>query len=281
MVYNILIANELNAYYFQLFKAGDESGLNYIYDKMNRALRRYGKEICNDDFLIGTLIQDSFLRVWILREKVSSLMHLFRFIKLLMRWQRARYYASISTRHHSRIFFVEYNENLAYSNFVNSTWQDLAEREAAAITAERAVQIDTAIKHLPDYERGIMSLFYHDGFSERQIARKFNNSHQSISNIIRKNTDVLKSFLLRKSLNSMEMKAPERPELIEKLSDTETSIYQMRIIEKYSFERIGMELNMPVEEVLSIYVGVNKLSSKMKSHATKGNYRYKKNTVTY
>lgn len=129
MGYDILIANELNTYYFQLFKAGDEAGLKYIYDKMRRPLQRYGRQLCDDDFLIGSIMQDGFLRVWQLREKVCSLFHLFCFVKLIMRWQRARYYASLSSGKSSRVYFVEYNPEFAYSNFINSTWEDQSEKE--------------------------------------------------------------------------------------------------------------------------------------------------------
>jgi len=150
MRYDILTPSETNNYYFELFKAGDEAGLKYIYDKMKRPLQYYGRKLCNDDFLIGSIIQDGLLRVWQLREQVQSLFHLFYFIRLVMRRQRARHYASLDSKQHSRIYFVENSEDYAYSNFINSMWENSAEKEYAAITAERALQIDDAINHLPD-----------------------------------------------------------------------------------------------------------------------------------
>jgi len=126
-----------------------------------------------------------------------------------------------------------------------------------------------------------MSLFYHNGLSEQQIAWKFNNSYQSISNIIRKNTSSLKNILSvnRASVNTV--RELGKPKMFEELSPLQATIYHMRIVEKYSFDRMGIALNMPLEEIMSVYLKINELSHKTKSYGAKRDYSHKKNTTAY
>lgn len=279
---SILTPSDKNMYWFELFKSGDETGLDYIYRKMSPILRNYGRRLCNDEFYVKSFIQDAFLRVWINRERVTSLFHLFCFLRLVMRWENARYYAALPSQNKRRIYFHEYNESIAYENYSNSTWHQQVDSEISEIISERAVQIDLAIEYLPDYDKKIMILYYHQGLSEKQIARKFNNTHQSISNIIRKNTDKLKSYLLRSPPRTTHTKRIEvEPDLINELSPTQMNIYRLRMVEKYPFDKISEELKTPIEIVISQYTIANELSIKVRSHAKKGYNNYPKNTIAH
>ncbi len=76
-----------NEQYLLLFRSGDERALNYFYKRTYNSLLYLGRGLVNDEFLVSCILHECYLKVWAHRDKIESLPHAYRFIRLNLRWQ--------------------------------------------------------------------------------------------------------------------------------------------------------------------------------------------------
>ncbi|MRG45486.1 sigma-70 family RNA polymerase sigma factor [Chitinophaga sp. SYP-B3965] len=279
MGYDILRGTIINIDNFRLFKSGDQAGLTYFYNNMRGPVYYYGMQILHDDFLISTFIQEAFLKAWYLRERLSDTLHLFRFVRLCIRWSCSAHFASKSSRFTSRLIYLDYAENtIRYSSDIETENDHMNEIRKQS---EHVRLIINAIKYLPPDKQTIMRLYFDYGLSEKQIAQKFNAPHQTIYNAIQKSTDTLKQFLT-KTQKKAALRADTPTESHEKyLSGPQAEVYRMRVYLKYSFEKIAMELNTTLEKIINTYIDASETLKQRKPNANKRGNSYAKNPIAY
>src|SRR5687767_7413233 len=90
--YYITSSSRENNFHFLQFLQGSEPSFTHIYSRFSKTLRRYGLRIVQDEFVVNTIVQEAFLKLWAFRERMTSMDHIVRFLKLTMRWECMAYY---------------------------------------------------------------------------------------------------------------------------------------------------------------------------------------------
>jgi RNA polymerase sigma factor (sigma-70 family) len=238
-----------NSFHFQEFVQGSESSFAYIYGHLGGMIRRYGLRMVQDEFVVNTILQEAFLKTWAFRERMTSMTHITRFLKLTMRWECMGYYRRpIETLYRKAIRL----------NWIES-WEIAApESEEDIVHTENHLHIlRSMIPHLPDHrQRTIVSLYAKDGMPVSQIAQQLHISPQVTGKELSQGLDRLRSMLVQpKSEVPRALLLPTiitRP--IKGLNSEQTHIITMRRDMRYTFGQIADLLKLPQPYVQRQYV---------------------------
>ena len=261
MSYYITANTPENNTYFLLFKKGEESGLNYVYEHLYKPVLCYANRITGDEFANHTIVQEAFLRAWQFRERMTSMLHLFRFIRLCTRWGCYDYFRQPVNRFYRQLIHPEYLED-----FKGAAYDPEIENEQAAFSAmelERINLVKDAIPYLPGNQQTIMTLYFRYGLSLKEIASRFAAPYQHISQEVQESISSLKNMILRIKMQEpdSQVASDSSPPAQWKhlLSDQQIKISQLRLEQQYSFDRIAQELNIPMWQALKEYVSAHEI----------------------
>jgi RNA polymerase sigma factor (sigma-70 family) len=234
---------------FNRFIQGDEQGLTGIYRHLSNPIRRYGLRMVHDEFVVNTIVQEAFLKLWAFRERMTDMDHIARFLKLTMRWECMAYY-----RHPMETL---------YRNALRLSWMetwDVASpppEHDIVQTENRLHLVRSMIPRLPgNRQRTIVSLYAKDGLTIKQIARRLQTTTQAITLELYQGLDLLRALLLGPEKKGA---APPSPPgaaitLIAGLSKEQSHIVTMRRNMKYTFGQIAGLLKLPQPYVQKQYV---------------------------
>lgn len=261
-----------NNYYFQLFKAGDETGLNYIYNNLYKPIFYYARRITEDSFVINSILQEAFLRAWDFRTRMTSMLHLFRFIRLCVRWGCYEYLRKKVSKFHRSFTHLEFLEN---SHYASSNPEEEAEYSyLSGKDLERLERIEKAIPYLPANRQTIIRLYMLYGYNYKAIAKRFAAPYQHITTEIQESIESLKSMLLAPPQKQATISRSHQDNYTTYLTPEQAQIYQLRHQDKYSFDRISHETNRPLADVINQYVLANQTLQKIRKHGNKKNHCY-------
>lgn len=261
MSYYITTNTPENNSYFLLFKKGEETGLNYVYEHLYRPVLYYANCITGDEFANHTIVQEAFLRAWQFRERMTSMLHLFRFIRLCTRWGCYDYFRQPANRFYRQLIHPEYLEDSKSAAYDPEIEDDQA--AFSAIELERINLVKDAIPYLPGNRQTIMRLYFRYGLSLKEIASRFSAPYQHISQEVQEGISALKSMILRIKMQEpiCQVTSGSSPptQWQQLLSDQQIKICQLRLYQQYGFDRIAQELNIPMWQALKEYVSANEI----------------------
>lgn len=265
-----------NNAHFQLFTQGDETGLNYIYRHLYTPIVFYAREILHDNFVIDSIAQEAFLKAWNFRGRMTSMLHVFRFIRLSVRWGCYSYLRLQVSRFHRSFAHLEFLENSRFAAYDED--QEGEHRDFSALEQERLQLIQNAIPYLPANRKTIMTLYFKYGLSYRQIASRFGLPYQHVSQEVQKSIDALKSMLVRVKMEqaAVSRAGPTRPstDYLAHLSGEQAHIFQLRQTNGYDFNRIAEQLGLSVANVVQQYSSARQLIQKLSKHGRKKSYHH-------
>jgi RNA polymerase sigma factor (sigma-70 family) len=257
----LFASNEENRYYFTRFKEGDQAALEYFYAHAYDSLNRYGNMIIDDDFEVATIVQEVILKTWDYREHMNSMLHIYRFARLNVKWHCYEWFQQPANRLRRSIFLDEFIENKADSL---GDSQDSASRHA--IEEEQLKAIYDAMPYLPSDKQTIFMLHFKYGFSHKQIARRFRTSCGMISTQLKESLEFLEMTIRRVKMTPRNRARPSVPdsELKKRLTRQQIMIYQLRIASRCSIEAISAQTGLSPSLVLNEYIAAQKALKKLK-----------------
>ena len=235
---------------FLRFAGGDEAALGFIYTKLYGPLVRYGCRRLDDDFEVATIVQEAFTRLWELRARITSLLHAYRFLRLVVRWGCAGYYrqpASYFRRY--CIHRIDWVENLPAPD--DEHHHRLHHRQE-----ELSQAVYKVIPYLPPTRQTVMALYFRHGFTCKQIAGRFHTSNSAISLELQKSLDFLRQAIhhtKKKAAPLAKSPLPAGP-AFDCLSPLQQQVYSLRTAGKKSFEQIAALLGQQQAGVQQHYV---------------------------
>lgn len=236
-----------NEQYLLLFRSGDERALNYFYKRTYNSLLYLGRGLVNDEFLVSCILHECYLKVWAHRDKIESLPHAYRFIRLNLRWQLLKQVRKPAYQIYRKMTEIDHLEPfLGEKSDVEGYFKDGTEQK-------RWKEIEKAISFLPQQRRLIASLHFQDGHSPREVAKRIGANTLHVTSEIQKAIEELKRMVApRATAPIRQAKQPYPYDHI--LSSEQAAVFELRQDQKKSFADIASILGYPQIQVQQHYI---------------------------
>ena len=188
----ITYPNAENQLHFLQFTQGNESSLQYIYQRLYKPMLYYSRTLIQDEFTAHSIVQDAFLKLWSLRSRMQSMLHIFRFLRLNITWQCRSWYKSTERSFLQKLIYTDAIADHAVTSLYPLPGE--AEEQEAAYK-QRLQRITHIIPYLPSAQQTMVTLYFKDGLTYSQIARRFQTSGPAVSKEVQKGLDQLKTIL--------------------------------------------------------------------------------------
>jgi RNA polymerase sigma factor (sigma-70 family) len=245
--------DEKAAEFFSLFQRGEKKGIEYIYTKSFYNLMYFGRTLLKDEFVVTCILHECYLKAWDHRERMESLPHIYRFIRMNLRWQILRH---IEKSRHSI-----YGQTVLIDHFeatVGDFEDVLVDKECYENDIKNFERITQALKYLSTDAQQIASLHFKQGLTHKQIADRLGTSTIRVSNQIKKSVERIKNMVHAQS-KSKDLSVQKLNPDMEPLNVQQTLIYQLRKIRKMSFADIALNLGMNQAQVQQQYIQAHRL----------------------
>ncbi|WP_424495327.1 RNA polymerase sigma factor [Salinimicrobium sp. GXAS 041] len=244
---------------FDLLQQGHPDALELIYAKYQRRIFWLGKQLIRDEFVIETLLQDTFLKLWEKREGIERPEHIYFFLRYVMKRECTYYYCRPKNDFYRNINRLEFYENYQeYMHGYNTQKEDehLIDQEAD----QKAFDKIKSIFPLLSAERShLMELCLKYGFQYKAIANAMGASITYTSNEVKRAIADIKDIIHKGSA----LETPFKPVAVVKIEGTMTKeqekVLQLRTEKQYSFASIAKELNLSQKEVHKEFMAAYKL----------------------
>jgi len=234
---------------FKLFILGYERGLTSLYDRLSRSIYKYGLTLVKDEFIVNSIVQEAFLKAWTFRERLTSLDHTRRFLKLTVRWECMHYYRNSKSKFYRSLIRLDWLENI-------HLLETLSEPEESSNQSTYINDLLRVIPSLPNKkQRNILDLHFIEGLSAKEISLRLQLPVRAINGEIQNACNCLRS-LLRQSTPGPDRTVGRKdiPLNSEHLTREQRDIYSMRYSMRYSFLQIAELLKLPQPYVQQQYV---------------------------
>jgi len=244
--------------YHELLLKGHPCALEKIHARYSRMVFWLGKGIISDDFVVESLVQDTFLKLWANRDKIESEKHLFFFLRMVIKRECYTYYTSPKHKFFHRINALESYEN--YQDYLagydpKDDVQDRIEQESQQKAFEQITKVLPLLK--PERKR-LIELCLKYGFQYKPIARVMGISITNTSNEVKKAIEDVKTIINQGNQLETIVKPENDIKIQEKLTEEQEKVLQLRLVQKYSFAAIAEELNLTQKEVHKEFIAAYK-----------------------
>ncbi|SFA58508.1 RNA polymerase sigma factor, sigma-70 family [Pedobacter suwonensis] len=254
---------------FARFKEGDEKGLEFFYKRLYPALYFYSFRYIKDDINADCIVNEAFLRLWLVRRSIQDPDHIEPFIKKLTTQACKAYYRTSNKRFQRNMLRLDEIEN--YDEFIfghdpeiEEDTEVICQEELENELKEKWIRLKTLIPNLTQDQQLIVRLclkysFNYDriawhigGISDYQVARKVEKTLESLKAIF---TNSQKLEIVGNN-NRFRFEGD--------LNEEQSSILHMRYQLQYSFEEISSALNLDQGYIKKVFVGASIKIKKVK-----------------
>ncbi|MBP1167636.1 RNA polymerase sigma factor (sigma-70 family) [Chryseobacterium sp. PvR013] len=233
---------------YELLKKGNPTSLEHIHLRYKRLLFWIGKQMLEDDFVVETLVQDTFLKLWLHRGSIETPNHILGFLRFVLKRDCITYFNTPKNKFARLTASLESFEN--YQDYLIG--YDPRQDEEYLLSQESDQknfdEVKTVLNVLSPKRRHLIRLCLEYGFHYKPIAEAMGSNVKDISN------EVNRAIVdLRKILNTSSIEEPKRKKS-DNIEKSELSSQQMEIItrrfeQKSSFAVIARELKLSEKEV--------------------------------
>ena len=234
---------------FDLLKKGDPIGLEHIHSRYHRSIFWVGRGILDDDFVVESLVQDSFLKLWIHRDHIETPKHIFFFLRMVMKRECYSYYTMPRTKFFSKVNSLESYENYqdylaGYDPLKDSENLKDQERDQKAFEP-----IKNVLPLLNAERRHLIDLCLKYGFQYKAISQVMGTSIPETFNKVQLAITDLKNIINPESKAHTTPKPAIGVKVQGKMTPKQKEVLRLRNEKKFSFASIAAELNLSQKEV--------------------------------
>lgn len=234
---------------YELLKKGDPASMEHIHLRYKRLLFWVGRQVLEDDFVVETILQDTFLKLWLHRDTIETPNHILGFLRFVMKRDCISYVTAPKNKFNRSVNSLEKYEN--YQDYL-AGYDPLHDEEHLLhhdADQRNFEEIQKVLNILDPKRRHLIELCLEYGFQYKAIAIAMGSSVKDISNEVNRAIVDLRRILRVHSFEPIPDKTSEKEELCEKLSNQQLEIMKRRFDDKSSFAVIARALELPEKEV--------------------------------
>lgn len=241
---------------FEQLKLGCPKALAAVHTEYHRRLFWVGRQLLKDDFVIESLVQDAFLKLWVHRDRVETPEHIFYFLRFVMKRECISYYTRPKNKFFRNLYSLESFDN--YPDYL-AGYDPLGDAETLKVQEREQADLDKVKKILPllDAESSrFIALCLKYGFQYKAIAQAMGISITETGNKIKKSIQSLKTILdqggaLQEPTVKMKVQGV--------MTQQQAEVLKLRCEAKYSFTAIATALQLSQKEVHQEFMAAYKL----------------------
>ncbi|MCT3897360.1 sigma-70 family RNA polymerase sigma factor [Elizabethkingia anophelis] len=234
---------------YELLKKGNPTSLEHIHLRYKRLLFWLARQMMEDDFVVETLVQDTFLKLWLHRDSIESPNHILGFLRFVLKRDCISYFNSPKSKFTRLINSLESYEN--YEDYLvgYDPQQDKEHLLSQESDQRNFDEVQNGLNVISPKRKHLIKLCLEYGFQYKPIAEAMGSSVTAISNEISRAIDDLRKIIKGSSFEMAKEKVSDHKEKVEELSNRQLEILKRRMEEKSSFKIIAQQLKLSEKEV--------------------------------
>ncbi|UMQ44122.1 sigma-70 family RNA polymerase sigma factor [Chryseobacterium sp. Y16C] len=234
---------------YELLKKGNPASLEHIHFRYKRLLFWIGKQMLDDDFVVETLVQDTFLKLWLHRDSIESPNHILGFLQFVLKRDCISYFTAPKNKFARLTASLESFEN--YQDYLvgYDPLQDKEHLLRQESDQKDFDEVNKVLKVINPKRKHLIELCLQYGFQYKPIAEAMGSNVKDISNEVSRAIDDLRKILKRNSLEESPIKSQKHEFHQVELSSQQIEIINRRFEQKSSFAMIARELKLSEKEV--------------------------------
>ena len=247
--------NEKTLGFLHLFRKGERKGMEYVYKNSFDSLLYFGRSLLNDEFMVTCILHECYLKAWNNRARMESLAHIYRFMRMNLRWQILRHIEKSPNTTQGQTILIDHFEKRL------GDFQDLDCNPD--LSGDELIKIKSAleaINYLPLEAQNITTLYFKKGLTHKQIAERLGKSTFYISSQIENSVDKIRNIMHVCTGKQMINRPDKQSKMPVTILDSEQSeIYVLRKNDRLSFNEISKRLKIPVLQAQQQYIKAHQL----------------------
>ncbi|MDR3026172.1 sigma-70 family RNA polymerase sigma factor [Chryseobacterium sp.] len=234
---------------YELLKKGNPTSLEHIYLRYKRLLLWLGRQMLDDDFAVETLVQDTFLKLWLHRVSIETPNHIIGFLRFVLKRDCISYFNASKNKFTRLVDSLERFEN--YQDYLVG-YDPLKDKEHLLCQESDQKDFDEVNKVLNvinPKRKHLIELCLEYGFQYKPIAEAMGSSIKDISNEVNRAIDDLRKIIKGSPFEQPQKKTYGNEEQPAKLSNRQLEILKRRVEQKSSFIVIAKELQLSEKQV--------------------------------
>jgi len=234
---------------YELLKKGNPTSLEHIHLRYKRLLFWLGKQMIEDDFVVDTLVQDVFLKLWLHRDSIETPNHILGFLRFVLKRDCITYFNAPKNKFNRLTTSLERFEN--YQDYLvgYNPLQDKEHLLSQESDQKKFDEVKSVLNVLNPKRRNLIRLCLQYGFQYKAIAEAMGSSIKDISNEVNRAIDDLRKIIKGSSFEQPQKEAYDNPKQPAKLSNRQLEILKRRFEQNSSFIVIARELKLSEKQV--------------------------------
>ena len=244
---------------YNLLKQGNPSALESIYSRYGRQIYWLGRSLLRDTFIVETLVQDTFLKLWVHRDRIEDPRHVFFFLRFVMKRSCNTYYSIPKNK-----FFRQVNSLDAFENYQDFMVGFDPRKEDEHLEAQEREQVafDRINKVLPllsSKRRDLIQLCLKYEFRYKPIAELTGTSITDVTNEVKRAIADIKKIVNHEHLLQGKDTQVVKMQVQGSLTPEQEKVLNLRLQKKLSFASIASDLNLSQKQVHQEFMAAYRL----------------------
>jgi RNA polymerase sigma factor (sigma-70 family) len=243
---------------YELLKKGHVSGLVNIHAKYHKSIYWIGMSLIRDSFVVETLVQDTFLKLWVNRGTIEEPKHIFNFLRFVMTRECNTFYSRPKNQFLRNLSSLEsfgnYQDYMAGYDSLSES-ENLQEHEQEQKTFDR---IKRVLPLLNPERKHLIELCLKYGFHYKAISKVMGIGITETTNEVKKAISDIKTIIHQESRLKVKNQPDTQIKPQYKLTEQQQRVLKLRYEKEYSFSTIASELNLSQKEVHNQFMAAYK-----------------------